>query len=188
MDIQQQCVSAYRRHRHLKIAGEELGIPWQTVYVHLKRAQEPVIGDKLKYGSEKDKLAAQAEIHFERLVPYAKSMNGERFQAKYDFIVRGYRVEVKAARAARSNSAHKGRRYAFSLKKQQHVADFFVCFCLEGNDFESCLLIPGEIARAKQTISVPINGGKWREYEIPEHELEPFFAALPKPAEEAPHD
>lgn len=58
MNVQQRCVEAYRQHQNLKIAAQHVGIPWQTVYVHLRKAGEPVTGNKLKYGSETDRLAA----------------------------------------------------------------------------------------------------------------------------------
>jgi hypothetical protein len=180
MDISAKCVEAYRKHRHLKLAGEEVGIPWQTLYVHLKNAGEPVTGDKLKYGSEKDRLAAKAEELFLSIVPYATAMNESKFQAKYDFDVGGHKVEVKASRLARSVKGFKGKRYAFSLKKQHHMADFFVCFCLDDHGCSSALLIPGEIARNRQTISLPEKGGKWSDYKVTIGEIELFFSSMMK--------
>ena len=36
--IEQACIASYGRLKNLKLAGAELGIPWQSVYVHLRRA------------------------------------------------------------------------------------------------------------------------------------------------------
>lgn len=179
MTIQQRCVEAYRRHKHLKLAGDDLGIPWQSVYVHLRKAGEPVTGDKIKYGSDKDRLAAFAEAKFLELVPYAEPMNRTKYQAKYDFDVRGHKVEVKSSRAKQSNKNCKLKRYAFSLKKQEHIADFFVCFFMDGCFAGDALLIPGEIARHYQTISISESGGKWLDYLIKRGDIEPFFRSLP---------
>lgn len=98
MNVQQQCIQAYRKHQNLKIAAEQVGIPWQTVYVHLRKAGEPVTGDKCRYGSETDRLAARAEREFTRRVPFAEDQNKVKFQSKVDFLVGGYSVDVKAAR------------------------------------------------------------------------------------------
>ena len=52
---------AYSRHMNLKLAAHELGMKWQTLYYRLKRAGVPVVGDKLRHGSDRDRLAARAE-------------------------------------------------------------------------------------------------------------------------------
>ena len=36
MCIKQQCKDSYERLENLKLVSGEVGIPWQTVYVHLK--------------------------------------------------------------------------------------------------------------------------------------------------------
>jgi len=61
-------VLVYRKHMNLKLAAEELGMVWQTLYVHLKKLGEPVIGDKNRYGSPSDKLSRMAEKLFQELV------------------------------------------------------------------------------------------------------------------------
>jgi hypothetical protein len=53
------CVSRYRDLKNCHLVGAELGMPWQTVYWNLKKAGEPVVGDKARYGSETDRLAAR---------------------------------------------------------------------------------------------------------------------------------
>jgi hypothetical protein len=173
--IQQRCVEAYRQHQSLKVAAQHVGIPWQTVYVHLRKAGEPVIGDKLKYGSETDRLAAKAERLFLELVPFAVDQNSRQFQSKVDFLVGGLGVDVKAARL-RPHSI-KSSRWMFSIKKQEAVADFFVClgFDDKGTEVETLLLVPGEIARKHVTISHTSRRGKWSDYRIKPDELAPFF-------------
>ena len=68
-------IEAYRKHKNLKIAARELGMAWQALYVILRKAGEPVTGDKLRYGSDRDKLGALAEAEFKRLVPFAQDLN-----------------------------------------------------------------------------------------------------------------
>lgn len=181
MIIQDRCIESYRQHKNLKLVGAELGIPWQTVYVHLRNAGEPVTGDKLRYGSSKDRLAANAEQRFLRLVPYADNHNDRAFQDKIDFTVRGYGVDVKASTLKLGHKKCKLRRWAFSLKKQEAIADFFVCMCMNegGSELLQVLLVPGEIARKYATLSLSERGGKWGDYAIDAGELEPFFSALP---------
>ncbi|WXL23952.1 hypothetical protein WG219_11355 [Ectopseudomonas mendocina] len=179
MDIVEQCVESYRRLKNLKLAGAEIGIPWQTVYIHLKTAGEPVTGDKARYGSDSDRLAARAERLFAELVPEAVNMNGKKFQAKMDFQVGGWGVDVKASRLNTSNRNSKTKRWAFGVKKQESVAAFFVCFCMADDDsLQHVLLIPGEIARTYQTISAAQSGSKWLDYKVEPDELAPFFENL----------
>ena len=71
MDKRDACIESYSRLKNLKLVGLELGIPWQTVYVHLRAAGVPVTGDKKRYGSDTDRLAAKAEALFAELVPAA---------------------------------------------------------------------------------------------------------------------
>ncbi|MDG4870278.1 hypothetical protein P8631_19990, partial [Guyparkeria sp. 1SP6A2] len=82
---------------------------------------EPVTGDKLRYGSDTDRFAARAERKFNELVPFAMSQNEKKFQSKVDFMVGDSTIDVKAANL-------KNNRWSFSLKKQENIADFFVCF------------------------------------------------------------
>lgn len=47
MDIQTQCIKAYRKHKHLKLAAKEVGIPWQTFIVrHMTTINLPQSGGK----------------------------------------------------------------------------------------------------------------------------------------------
>lgn len=178
--IQQRCIQAYREHRNLKVAAREVGIPWQTVYVHLRRAGEPVVGDKLKYGSDTDKLAARAEQEFLKLVPFAEDQNTRKFQSKVDFRIGDYGVDVKASRLQRGGKRAGTGRWAYSIKKQEATADFFVCFGLDerGDKVLSILLVPGEIARYMTTISASLSGGKWADYSVEASDLRPFFEEL----------
>lgn len=180
MVMQNQCIEAYRKHKNLKLAAVDVGISWQMVYVHLRSAGEPVTGDKLRYGSESDKLAARGERVFKGLVPFAEDQNTKQFQSKLDFVVRGYGVDVKTSTLRRSNKACRLRRWAFSTKKQEMVADFVVCLCIadDGDSLQKVLLIPGEIIRKYATVSLSESGGKWDDYAIPSGELAAFFDAM----------
>ena len=178
MDVQNRCVQAYRQHQNLKIAAQHVGIPWQTVYVHLRKAGEPVTGNKLKYGSETDRLAAKAEREFLRLVPFAEDQNTRQFQSKVDFLVGGFGVDVKAARL--KTQGPNSSRWMYSIKKQEAIADFFVCLGFDetGSHVMSTLLVPGEIARMHTTLSHSSRGGKWADYIVSPDSLSPFFSAL----------
>lgn len=178
MNVQQRCVQAYREHQNLKIAAQYVGIPWQTVYVHLRKAGEPVTGNKLKYGSETDRLAAKSERKFLELVPFAEDQNTKQFQSKVDFLVGGFGVDVKASRL--KTQGPNSSRWMYSIKKQEAVADFFVClgFDSTATTIQSTLLIPGEIARMHMTISHSSRGGKWADYLVQPDDLAPFFRSL----------
>ena len=179
MDIESECIRAYRRHKHLRNAAKEVGIPWQTLYVHLRRSGEPVTGDKRRYGSSKDRLAAKAEQIFSGLVPGAIDQNRRCFQSKVDFYVGDFSIDVKAARPRKGEKRYHSRRWAFSVKKQEAIADFFVCFCLMDDlSVKQTLLIPGEIARNYMTISVPETGGKWSDYAVATDQLNEFFQQI----------
>lgn len=163
------CIESYSRLKNLKLVGLELGIPWQTVYVHLRAAGVPVTGDKSRYGSDTDRLAAKAEALFSELVPAAVNQNDTQFQAKVDFVVGEYAIDVKSARQRHN-------RWAFSLKKQELVADFFVCIAYNDDDTYRLLVIPGELCRFLQTISLAAKSRtKWWDYEIQASELAQFF-------------
>ncbi|MBV2128206.1 hypothetical protein [Arsukibacterium indicum] len=176
----ENCIKAYRKHKHLKNAADELGIKWQALYRVLVAANEPVMGDKERYGSESDKFARLGEAHFAELVPYAEDQNKTKFQSKCDFLVRGFKVDVKCARPAIKQATCKNKSWAFSVKKQRLVADFIVCIGYDEAG-KPCfyLLIPGEIARNHGTISLSISRkGKWWDYEVSKEDIEPFFASL----------
>lgn len=182
MNKTEMCVAAYQKHKHLKLAGEEIGVPWQTVYVHLRLAGIPVVGDKSRYGSASDRLAALSEAEFVKLVPAARNQNKTLFQSKIDFFVHGYGVDVKASRPKRQSRKAKTRRWAFSLKKQELVADFFVCFAYgDDGEIEHAFLIPGEIVRHYSTLSIAATKiGKWWAYKIEPGALNEFFDSLPR--------
>tara|TARA_R110002153_G_scaffold53726_5_gene149582 strand:- start:6098 stop:6682 length:585 start_codon:yes stop_codon:yes gene_type:complete len=175
----------YDKHKHLKNAAEELGIKWQTLYWHLAKANHPVLGDKERYGSDTDKLAERTETLFQKTVPLAKNNNLSSFQAKMDFIVGTYKVDVKAStkKDGYKNNPKKNAalRWAFSSRVQEDIADFIVCYCYEGLDclnfgnVEKILLIPKEMFKNKQSISVSCSKSKWYDFEVTSSELSEFF-------------
>lgn len=178
MEIQQECVTTYRRLRNLKLVAVEVGIPWQKVYVYLRAAGEPVTGDKSRYGSDTDRLAAKAENEFKRLVPNCTNLNDQKFQAKIDFSVGPLSVDVKASR--RHND-----RWAFSLKKQELLADFFVCFAFDDDGSYRVVVIPNELCRHYQTLSLSANSKtKWWDYEVDPASLASFFDSIVKISQE----
>lgn len=167
-----KCVESYRRLKNLKLVGQETGIPWQYVYLNLKSAGEPVNGDKRRYGSETDKFAAKAEKLFNELIPFSRDENGRKFQSKVDFIVKGHMVDVKA-------SNQRNDRWAFSLKKQNEIADFFVLFAFNEDDSYRIILIPGDLCRGYKTLSLAAKTKtKWWDYEVSKDELLLFFEGL----------
>ena len=173
--------ASYSRHKNLKIAAAELDIPWQTLYVLLKRQGVPVAGDKLRYGSDRDRLGAMAEHLFKQIVPFAQDLNLNRFQSKYDFDVRGYKVDVKCGTPRQLSKKYAAESWSFSFKRQSLIADFVVCFCLDREKTtERILLVPSEFFAGLQTVSVSRRGdSKWLDYSVDQSELAEFFRALP---------
>ena len=171
---------SYEKHMNLKIAANELGIPWQSLYAKLRVDGVRVIGDKLRYGSDRDKLSAMAESKFSSLVKNATPMNEIRFQSKYDFDVMGYKVDVKASLPHKLSKKYDAKSWAFSFKKQTLICDFVVCFCFdESKDIKHVLLVPSEFFRGLSTISVSCNGSsKWLDYSVPANDLEQFFKTM----------
>lgn len=171
------CLESYSRLKNLKLVEKEISIPWQTVYWHLKKAGVNVVSDKSLYGSTKDKFAHIGEQFFNKLIPYAENQNLISFQPKIDFIVKGYGVEIKSAKFT---SSGKNKRWAFSLKRQKKVADFFILMAFNEleNEILHYFLIPNELLKKEiQTISVPqdVNRTKWRDFLISREELKDFF-------------
>lgn len=178
--MQTEEATAYNRHKNLKIAADEIGIPWQTLYSRLKKQGVPVTGDKLRYGSDRDKLGALAESVFLALVPGAIPMNETRFQAKYDFDIYGYKIDVKASMPRILNKRYKAESWAFSFKRQSLVCDFICCFCMtHEKQISHVLLVPSEFFSGIQTVSVSCKGNsKWLDYSIPPQDLSTFFRSL----------
>lgn len=185
-DIVSQCIDSYSRLKHLKLTADEVGIPWQTVYVHLKKAGIPVVGDKSRYGSVTDRFATKAELRFKESVKFAVDNNESEFQSSVDFSVLGYTVDVKAAALKDSHfNKRKGKydapRWGFCINKQRDTADFFVLYAYDkdGESVEHVFLLPNEIATAKTTISISASlKSKWADYKIEESELPDFFASI----------
>lgn len=179
VDIKKRCIESYSRLKNLKLVGQEVGIPWQTVYVHLKNAGVAVTGDKARYGTERDRLAAKAEKAFMELVPFAQDMNRRKFQSNIDFKVLGFGVDVKSANKKRSSPKAKTFNWCFSLKKQSITADFFVCFAYEDGEIKHSFLVPGEVARHYTSLSIACaTKGKWWDYEVDPKSLASFFRSL----------
>ena len=180
--------SVYCKYMNLKLAASELGIPWQTLYYHLRLNDIPVLGDKDRYGSATDKLASYTEALFQKTVPSAMNHNMDKFQASLDFSVCGVKVDVKSStkKDGYKNNPNKNPafRWAFSSKVQEKFADFMVCYCFSGEscedhgNVEMILLIPKEFFKNKQSISVSCNNSKWYEFTVSESELKEFFENL----------
>ena len=179
--------AVYDKHKNLKLAGEELKMPWQTLYYKLCKVNHPVVGDKAKYGSVTDKLAKYSEDLFQKMIPYAKDNNTSKAQASLDFEVKGLNVDVKSSCKKdpyANNDIKSGKgaiRWAISTRVQEGVADYLVCFLFEGydaqehGDVEKILLIPAEFFKNKQSISISVKKSKWYDFEVTEQELIDFF-------------
>lgn len=172
--------SVYQKHMNLKLAAAELGIAWQTLYVRLKRIGVPVTGDKLRYGTDRDRLGALAEAEFQGLVPTARDANKDKWQAKVDFNVGGWLVDVKCSVPRRLNKRFAAESWAFSFKKQSLVCDFVCCFCMSHDrEIEAVLLVPSEFFAGLQTVTVSCKGSsKWMDYQVPPESLAEFFKEL----------
>lgn len=176
----------YDKHLNLKLAAQELGMKWQTLYWNLTKVKHPVTGNKEKYGSLTDKFARSVEQKFNTLIPYAEDLNNDKFQTKIDFKIKGLYVDVKAStkKDGYKNVPNKNAslRWAFSCKVQEEThADYLVCYCYSGvdvdnaGDVEKILLIPYEFFKNMQSISVSCKKSKWFDFEVTEAELKEFF-------------
>ncbi len=122
-------------------------------------------------------MAAKAEKEFLSIVPFAEDQNKIKFQSKFDFIVNGEKVDIKSSKLNQGSKRFSAKRWAFSVKKQEFCADFIVCFAFL-DELYRLFLIPGELIRNYQTISISQNGkSKWLDYEISKDELAEFFNA-----------
>lgn len=174
-------VERYRDLKNTRLVAAELGMPPATAYWRLRRAGEPVTGDKARYGSETDKIAARGERWFQRVVPWAEDQNALGFQTKVDFLVAGLRVDVKTSRPRLTKSGVIT--WAWSLRKQRDEADFFVCLALsnrtEQTGVHKALLVPGEIAATCGSLRVSHDRiamrGKWARAARTSAELQTFF-------------
>ena len=174
-------VSLYQELKHLKLVGEELQIPWQTVYWWLKKEGVEVTGDKSRYGGIQDQIGLIGERLFREDCPRATDENSNKFQAKYDYTLGEIKIDVKTSFVRQTKGRIEGRiypRWGFNCRTQQE-ADFIVCYCLDGefDDYtvEHTLLIPNEMVRGMQTLSVTKGGSKWLDYSVSRDELKAFF-------------
>ncbi|AKJ41769.1 hypothetical protein [Pragia fontium] len=178
------CIESYSRHRNLKLVESEIGIPWQTVYWHLKRADIKVTGDKARYGSASDRIAIIGEQRFHQAVPIAINNNNQEYQSTIDFSVGAISIDIKTARIKRNHSGKNNKpaspRWGFCINKQLDIADFFVFYALDDNDLtHHIFLLPKEVVTTKTTISIPESmDSKWADYKIEESELLPFFKSM----------
>ncbi|WP_050747501.1 hypothetical protein [Sodalis glossinidius] len=97
MDTVQACIKSYERLKNLKLVGLDVGIPWQTVYIYLKRNGVRVIADKARYGSATDRIVVISEQWLKKDVPDAIDNNQIYFQSTIDFTVSKISVDVKTS-------------------------------------------------------------------------------------------
>ena len=102
-------------------------------------------------------------------------MNEVKYQSKYDFEIYGMKVDVKASTLKGHCKNQDLRRYSFSVKKQEMLADFIVAFGYNNGELEKCYLFPKEHIRFMTTISISNGKSKWQDFEIAPEELKPFF-------------
>jgi hypothetical protein len=184
MNITEKCIESYSRHKNLKLTGIDIGIPWQTVYTHLKKAGVAVTGDKGRYGSATDRIAILGEGFFKKAVPDAIDNNESEYQSTIDFTVNGYSVDVKTSRLHDKRPNSKGgkdpERWSFCINKQKDKADFFVLYALsKENKPQHVFLVPNETATSRSIISIPMTlSSKWADFMIEESDLHPFFMNL----------
>lgn len=177
-----EMISSYEKHKNLKISASELGISFQTLYWHLIKNGVCVSGDKERYGSEKDKLAALAERMFGEIVKVAKNANDKKFQSKVDFVVNDIKIDVKASKRQSLGVGLGGDRWSFNIKKQIIIADYFAMFALDSNkEIEKIFFIPAGLIAAHTTISICANGkSKWHAYEVSKAELRKIIKDISK--------
>ncbi|MWN30965.1 MULTISPECIES: hypothetical protein [unclassified Gilliamella] len=180
-EIIKKCIESYSRLKNLKLVGLEVGIPWQTVYVYLKREGIAVTGDKARYGSATDRIAIIGEQRFYKAVPFAIDNNNLQFQASVDFSVFNLTVDVKTSKLQHKKiNTRSSDRWAYCINKQKDIADLFVFYALNDElETEHVFLMPNEIVTNATTISIPKSGkSKWFDYKVNENELAGFFKQL----------
>ncbi|OCG77342.1 hypothetical protein A9G42_05405 [Gilliamella sp. Nev6-6] len=180
-NIIEQCIESYSRLKNLKLVGLEVGIPWQTVYVYLKRSGVAVTGDKARYGSATDRVAVIGEQRFKKAVPFAIDNNDLQFQASVDFSINNLTVDVKTSKLQHKQPNNRSsERWAYCVNKQKDIADLFVFYALNDDlETEHVFLMPNEIVTNATTISIPKSGkSKWFDYKVEENELANFFKQL----------
>jgi hypothetical protein len=167
--------SAYARHGRLSDAAAELGIHLSTLHHRLRRQGVPIAGDKARFGDSRDKLAAESEAEFARLVPGARNLNKAQWQAAVDFDVDGVRVDIKASRINNG-------RWAFCTKRNGDLVDFLVCFAYQDDGAYRLLLLPRQAIGSRQSIAVGIERSKWSVYQASPAELPALLAKKNLPA------
>ena len=173
--------SAYAKHQHLQLAAKELGMKWQTLYWNLKKHNVCVVGNKESYGTDSDRFAANAEKEFKKLVPSAINMNNQQFQSKWDYEIHGLKIDIKASNLRLSNSQSKSKRWAFSVKKQEMLADYIVGMAYKNDELHKIFLFPMEAVKFMTTISISERGSKlYGQYEISQCDLTEFFEVTVK--------
>jgi len=190
-ELTKKCIEAYSDLKHLKLTGERVGIPWQTVYIKLKAAGIAVNGDKQRYGSISDKLAAKAEQLFAYLVPFANDNNETEFQSSIDFNIGSITIDVKASALKEYPNSRDAPKWGFCVNRQKDTADYFVMFAYDkgGERVVHTFLIPNEIANKRTTISIPASmNSKWADYEIMQKDLTPFFMDASHAEKEQTHE
>jgi len=170
------CKKEYEELPNIKLVANKTGIKWQTDYWYLKKDGVEVRGDKALYGSTKDRFAHKGEEYIQKILPSAINQNLYSFQPKIDFLIGDKSLEIKSSKL----EATKVNRWAFSLKKQKKLADYFIllAFDSEGNDVIHHFMIPNELLTENlQTISISKNvtKSKWSDFLIPKEELIEFF-------------
>lgn len=174
-------ISLYSELKNLKLVGKEMDIPWQTVYWWLKREGVEVTGDKHRYGGVQDQIGLIGERLFKEDCPLAQDENINKFQARYDYTLGDLKLDVKTSFIRQTKGRIEGKpypRWGFNCRVQQD-ADFLICYCLGGGveDFNvnHVLLLPNEMVKGMQTISVTVGKSKWLDYEVSREDLRNFF-------------
>lgn len=183
-EVVDKMISLYQEVKNLKLVGQEMSIPWQTVYWWLKKEGVSVSGNKSAYGGIKDQIGLIGERLFRKLFPKAEDQNERFFQPEFDFLLGGLKLDVKTSfprdSKARSNTVIY--RWGFNTRRQQN-ADYIICYCMDGEleDYRvsHILLIPNEFIVGMQTISVSCKGkSKWLDFSVTENELKEFINSL----------
>ena len=108
MNIQDKCAEVYAIVRNLKLTGLEVGIPWQTVYIHLENKGVQVIGNKARYSSASDRVGIIVELLFKKSVPFTIDNNESKFQSNINFIIDKSTANVKVPRVHPVKRNNKG--------------------------------------------------------------------------------
>jgi hypothetical protein len=140
----------------VEIARRIGSTPGAVGYQLYKRGVK-LVGDKLRFGCDRDRQARMAELYVLSKLNGAIDHNAEQFQPEVDITYRGARIDVKSSVLQRVGH-HVS--LSFMVEKHPGQVDLFVClgYVRHGDDEPIAVyVIPGNEA-PRWSIRIPLTG------------------------------